>query len=41
MRYDRAAALDRHVTTSLSPHRRHSRASAGGVGHALAAYRSG
>ena len=41
MRYDRATALDRHVTTSLSPHRRHSRASAGGVGHALAAYRSG
>ena len=41
MRYDRATALDRHVTTSLSPHRRHSRASVGGVGHALAAYRSG
>jgi hypothetical protein len=41
MRYDRAMALDRHVTISLSPHRRHSRASVGGVGHALAAYRSG
>jgi len=41
MRYDRATALDRHVTTSLSPHRRHSRGSAGAVGHALAAYRSG
>jgi hypothetical protein len=41
MRYDRATALDRHVTTSLPPHRRHSRASVGGVGHALAAYRSG
>ena len=33
--------LDRHVTTSLSPHHRHSRAPASGVGHALAAYRSG
>lgn len=41
MRYDRVTALDRHVITSLPPHRRHSRASVGGVGHALAAYRSG